>query len=105
MTVIKLPAKRLADLEERLAILEAKVQTIQVENNLYEYLLCCLIDCVENDDARQDMKDFLNKQALMYLNEPTYLTAFELKTPMTYGQVVARMAQQMNDWKKIYGDE
>lgn len=105
MTVIKLPAKRLADMEERLAILEAKVQTLQVENDLYEYLLCCLIDCVENDDARQGMQDFLNKQALMYLNEPTYLKSFDLKKPMTYGQVVARMAQQMKDWKMRYGDE
>lgn len=90
--------------EERLAILEAKVETLQVENNVYEYLLCCLIDRIENDDERAGMKDFLCKQASMYLNEPTYLEVFQLRKPMTYGQVVARISRQIKAWDDIYGN-
>lgn len=90
--------------ESRLAMLEAKVETLQVENNLYEYLLCCLIDGIEDDDARLDMKGFLSKQASMYLNEPTHLDVFHLTKPMTYGQVVHRMAKQIQWWDEFYGN-
>ncbi|MDG2949327.1 hypothetical protein P7L91_03270 [Bisgaard Taxon 10/6] len=90
--------------EARLAMLEAKVETLQVENNLYEYLLCCLIDNIHDDDARLDMKDYLYKQARMYLNEPTHLDVFHLTKPMTYGQVVHRMAKQIQWWDEFYGN-
>lgn len=90
--------------EARLAMLEAKVETLQVENNLYEYLLCCLIDNIYEDDARLGMKDYLNKQASMYLNEPPHLDAFHLAKPMTYGQVVNRMAKQIQWWDEFYGN-
>lgn len=91
-------------LEERLAMLEAKVETLQVENNVYEYLLCTLIDGIVDDDARLEMKDFLSKQASMYYNEPTHLDAFHLTKPMTYGQVVARISRQLKAWDELYGN-
>ncbi|MFK5288863.1 hypothetical protein [Glaesserella parasuis] len=90
--------------EARLAMLEAKVETLQVENNLYEYLLCCLIDGIENNDARLDMKDYLCKQASMYLNEPTHIDVFHLTKQMTYGQVVARFSHQLKAWDELYGN-
>ncbi len=58
MTVIKLPIKRLTELEQRVNELEIHVQNLDTENRLYQSILASLISILPNNERQAWIKDF-----------------------------------------------
>ncbi|MCT8831485.1 hypothetical protein KZ432_00945 [Glaesserella parasuis] len=58
MTVIKLPIKRLTELEKRVEELEIHVQNLNTENQLYQSIIASLISLLPNNERKAWIKDF-----------------------------------------------